>query len=320
MTRLLLPVALVATLALSACGTESAGSGAGSTASTTTGNANPTGGTGSPSTSATTNPLPPLRAALATVLDAPGKGPQLCLGGVLTSLPPQCGGPVIDNWDWAKAPKHDSANGVRWGQYAVIGTYDAATSTFHLTKPVTTIEDYTGPRPRDPLTGQGPTTPCPAPAGGWKVLDPAKTTQEAEDATLAAAAALSTYAGAWLDQSINPADPAKEPEKMNDPAKLILNVKVIEAAAAAERTLRATWGGMLCVSEGGHTEAELLAIQEELSTNTIPGLLGSGVDTQLSVVELQVIDDLDGRLQAGMDKKYGPGVVSVTSALLPYAD
>lgn len=318
MTRHLLPIAVLATLALTACGSEVAGT-ADSAGTPTTGSANPTAGPSSPSSTATlANPLPALRAGLGTVLEAPGKGAQLCLGSVATSLPPQCGGPVIDNWDWAKAPTHESASGVRWGSYAVIGTYDAEAATFHLTKPVTTIEDYDGPRPRDPLTGQGPTTPCPAPAGGWKVLDPAKTTQATEDAALAAAAAMPTYAGAWVDQSINPADGSTEPEKVNDPAKLILNVKVTKDAAAAEQALRKIWGGMLCVSEGGHTEAALLAIQEELSANPPAGLLSSGVNSQLSVLELQVIDDLDGRVQSAFDAKYGPGVISVTSVLLPY--
>src|SRR4051812_3796459 len=36
------------------------------------------------------------------VLQNASHGPQLCLGPVAFSLPPQCGGPDIANWDWGK--------------------------------------------------------------------------------------------------------------------------------------------------------------------------------------------------------------------------
>ena len=51
-----------------------------------------------------------------TVIDS-GSGPELCLGGVANSLPPQCSGPVavglnLDGWS-------EEANGVRWGERKV---------------------------------------------------------------------------------------------------------------------------------------------------------------------------------------------------------
>ena len=36
---------------------------------------------------------------LVTVLDA-GTGPELCLGAVAESYPPQCGGPALEDFDW----------------------------------------------------------------------------------------------------------------------------------------------------------------------------------------------------------------------------
>ena len=52
----------------------------------------------------------------ATIIDA-GSGPELCIGGVALSLPPQCSGPVLDglsdHW-WT-----DEAQGVRWGDRSV---------------------------------------------------------------------------------------------------------------------------------------------------------------------------------------------------------
>jgi hypothetical protein len=55
-----------------------------------------------------------------TVIDS-GDGPELCVGGVATSLPPQCSGPVaagLDMEGWS-----DEMNGVRWGDRSVVVTW-----------------------------------------------------------------------------------------------------------------------------------------------------------------------------------------------------
>lgn len=53
--------------------------------------------------------------------------PELCLGPVAESWPPQCGGPPIDGWRWADHEgMYESQQGVRWGQFAVTGTWDGA--------------------------------------------------------------------------------------------------------------------------------------------------------------------------------------------------
>ncbi|MFZ1578865.1 MAG: hypothetical protein WAT47_11010, partial [Nostocoides sp.] len=305
---------------VSACGSEVAGSSGSSSAGASStpaagGTSGPTSGVGTiPTPGSAGQSTPGELVSAATVLEKPGAGAQLCLGGIATSLPPQCGGPVIDNWDWAAAPPHESANGVRWGAYVVIGLYDAAAQSFHLTRPVTTVETYDGPA-LTPRADAAFTTPCPPPAGGWRVVDPATATLAAQEAALSAAAKLPTYSGAWLDQSINPADPEKQPEAMNDPTRLILNIRVTRDAAATEAALRAIWGGPLCVIEGGRSEAELRGIQRELST--APGMLGSFVDSVTSTVSMDVMYD-DGALAADLDKRYGAGVVRVHSALQPY--
>jgi hypothetical protein len=69
--------------------------------------------------------------AVATVLQKGDGPPELCLGGVAESLPPQCGGPEIAGWDW-DAVEADSAQGTTWGEYAVEGTWDG--ETFRLTE------------------------------------------------------------------------------------------------------------------------------------------------------------------------------------------
>lgn len=51
--------------------------------------------------------------------------PQLCTGPVAESYPPQCGGPVIANWDWADhRGEYAQVGGVRWGEFQVEGHYD----------------------------------------------------------------------------------------------------------------------------------------------------------------------------------------------------
>lgn len=69
--------------------------------------------------------------ALANVIDD-GSGAQLC-PIVLESYPPQCGNPIpIDGWTWDALPL-DQEGEVRWGFYAVYGTYDGERLT--VTRP-----------------------------------------------------------------------------------------------------------------------------------------------------------------------------------------
>jgi hypothetical protein len=99
---------------------------------------------------------------------------------------------------------------------------------------------------------------------------------------------------------------------MNDPARLVVNVRVVGDPAAAERQLREVWGGALCVSEARRTHAELRRIQDEVAGT--PGMLTASA--RGDVVTLDVDFD-DGTLQRRFDEKYGEGVVRVLSALFP---
>jgi hypothetical protein len=231
---------------------------------------------------------------------------------VAESLPPQCGGPPITNWDWAGLAGAESIGGTTWGDYVVVGSFDG--TRFTLTRPAVTPEEYDGPPPTgepDPSLR----TPCPEPDGGWQVVDDALATTAALDRTIARARRLPGFAEVWLDQSVNEADPEREPEAMNDPEKLVLNVRVTGDTADARRTLREVWGGALCVSSARRTAAELRAIQRELSGRE--GLLFSA--TGWDVVDIGVVHD-DGSLQRELDERYGVGVVHVRSALRPYRD
>jgi hypothetical protein len=51
--------------------------------------------------------------------------PEVCLGPVAESYPPQCSGPELVGWDWADHDGMFERQGqIRWGQFALTGTWD----------------------------------------------------------------------------------------------------------------------------------------------------------------------------------------------------
>ncbi|NYE20408.1 hypothetical protein [Microbacterium immunditiarum] len=288
-------VAVVAALALAGCATPRAGS-------------VPPGGSGPDSAALVTTKHP------VTVLDD-GDGAELCLGAMAASYPPQCGGPSLVGWDWSRyVGEFEDAAGVRWGSFILTGTYDADADAFTPIE-VASGADYEWPQ----VDMTDFASPCPDPDGGWRVLDEAKATFEAMNATFELAARLDGYATAWMDQSPNPAarsgDSAGSETGMNDPLLTIVNVRVTGDPAVAEAELREVWGGMLCVTQATRTAAELQAIRTEMMAST-PGVLSAGENGLAGTVDVTVVYD-DGRLQARCDAEYGPGVVRITSALVP---
>lgn len=67
--------------------------------------------------------------AQGTVIQTGDDTPQLCLGPVLESYPIQCGGPEILGWEWWADDLSQEASGVRWGSFAVTGTWDGSAFT-----------------------------------------------------------------------------------------------------------------------------------------------------------------------------------------------
>jgi hypothetical protein len=258
----------------------------------------------------TTAPSGPQRfRASATVLQNAHHGPELCLGGVLSSLPPQCSGPPITNWSWEEVTGEERQNGVIWGAYGVVGTYDG--KSFTLTaKP--------GPRtgrPSDEVPGADRfASPCPTPPGGWKVVDPSKMSFADEQAVDAAAGADPDFVLAWVDAR-GTRDP-KHPERPDDPAKVVKNFAFTGDLERHEAELRALWGGPMCVSRKLHSSQELQRIQKEVQDDPTIHQLWSSAGNIDDVVEVGVVWD-DGTLQRRLDERYGPGVVKVTSALQP---
>lgn len=301
MTRTLVALAALLSLAVtSACSTEDqmkgvdpAGAGAGA-------QADPAAAPGEFPTAVPAADGEVSTNGLVTVLDD-GDGPELCTF-VAESLPPQCSGVPMTDWDWAAHPEHEEQSGTTWGSFALTGTFDG--TTFAVTDAVSAAL-------YDPMS-EGPdpelATPCEAPAEGWGVIDAAKTSQESMDATFNAASALPGYAGSWISQ---PLDPGVENGLM-DLTKVIVNVAVTEDVEGADAKLRETWGGALCVSEAKYTESELNELAMELQK--LPGVTSSSAAND--VVDIGVLFD-DGSLQAWADAAYGEGRVEITSTLVP---
>lgn len=109
----------------------------------------------------------PVRTAdLAVVMDR-GE-PELCLGPVAESYPPQCSGPPVAGWDWAEHDgTYDEQGEVRWGTYALTGTWDG--TSFTATDAISAaLYDPASPEP----------TPTPSPATAY---DDAQLTAIAEE-------------------------------------------------------------------------------------------------------------------------------------------
>ncbi len=96
---------------------------------------------------------------LGTVLES-DEGPELCLGAVAESYPPQCGGPPIVGWDWDAVDGEETANEVTWGAYAVWGDWDGATFTLTREPVIAALYDPMAtpldPNPWDDTLPEGP--------------------------------------------------------------------------------------------------------------------------------------------------------------------
>lgn len=102
-------------------------------------------------------PAPPAGEVVAqgTVLEAED-GPQLCLGAIALSLPPQCSGIPLAGWSWDEVEGDESSSGVTWGSYAVTGTFDG--ETFTVTQPPIMLALYDPMQLPDPTGGAEGTT------------------------------------------------------------------------------------------------------------------------------------------------------------------
>jgi hypothetical protein len=226
-----------------------------------------------------------------TVLESPEHGPELCLGGVAESYPPQCGGPAVEGWSWDSIEGAQSASGTTWVEVYVNGTWDPDRYVFSVAeaRPPTDAD-----RQRlQYATQRDFSVPCPEPAEGW----PARN-QEWPGAEVTA---IDGYAGAWLDDS-----------------QQVMTVKFTGDPAAAEAAVRQYYSDALCVVPAAHTEAQLLDIQGQLMAMSSVQFTYSAVvvDASGEWVEAGVIAP-DPERQAAFDEEWGAGVVRLISQLRP---
>ncbi len=186
-----------------------------------------------------------------TVLESPSHGPELC-ANLATSLPPQCGGLPVRNWDWDEVDGEDSRNGTTWGAWHVIGTYrDGAL----------TLTERPGP-PRDPVRRARDFAPaCDPPdvedprAGeaAWEAA-----TQESDFMRIDALVTM------WVSGSGGPSE------------DFVLNVIVRPGAGeSAKIVVRERYAGPLCVVERDlPLESELRALQSEVLNEDARMVLG----------------------------------------------
>jgi hypothetical protein len=241
----------------------------------------------------------------ATVLQAEGPA-RLCLGSIATSLPPQCGDVPIAGWNWDEVDGEQRLNGVIWGDYHVVGTYDGAAFT---------VLDVSAHETPAPDSGDPFASPCPAPAGGWVAVDPEQSTEQDRTEAMHLARGEPDFAGIWIDYL---ADTLNE----EDPGPYVLNVAFTGDIDRHEAELRAVWGGPLCVVQFERTYRELLSIQQELSDGAAAALelqlLWSDTSELTNRVEIGVV--LSGaEEEAALEATYGKGTVYVISALRPAA-
>jgi hypothetical protein len=242
----------------------------------------------------------------AMVLENQHHGPQLCIGPEL-SQPPQCdNGPNIPGWSW-NGLEHQSVAGTTWGFYVLIGTFDGR--AFTLTEPAKLNDGTSTPS----LPSSNYTTPCAEPAGGWKPVNPATATNDTLNRVIIMVKADPDFAGLWLGQKTMPtADPNRGGVVMNDPTKLVLNVRFTKDLARHEAQIRQVWGGALCLSTATHSMAELTAIQNQFSD---PGT-SSMIDEATGTIDVKVYVATLAR-QRELDQRYGPGLVHLHGIFEP---
>jgi hypothetical protein len=248
----------------------------------------------------------------ATVLQDKSHGPELCLSGVLDSLPPQCGGVPVTNWRWDQVDGERSVNGTTWGTYRLVGTYDGTS----FTAAETGAPEHQPPPTAEERFENEPKTPCHEPAGGWKVPDPARRSERYLEPVSNAAKVEPDFAGLWLSYL--------EPMGGNvaeDPGEFVLNAAFTGDLARHEAELRPLWGGRLCVTRLHRTLDALSRIQNELTSGDVAKRLGlqvltAGVDQVANRVNARVVV-LPDEAQAAIDRRYGAGVVDLSAALIP---
>lgn len=237
------------------------------------------------------------------VLQEDGRPPELCVGGVAESYPPQCGGPELVGFSWDDVPEHEESAGVTWGPATVVGTFDG--HRLHLTQPASPEppEDGTAPDGTDfPQLCEDPFR------GGdedWR-QDPGA--QQAMDALGRELESLDGYVTSWVSDGRD-----------------MYNVVVTDDPEVAHRQLREVWPGGLCVEQRDlPTQQQVRTAQERVNQiREEIGLLssgGGGGDGLLHVGVLVADEPTVARVHQVVGPQLSPDQVVVEGALRPVSD
>jgi hypothetical protein len=290
MPRLVLATLALAAFWVSACGSGDPGAAGGST-----------GAAEEPTPTVSTQGPEQLYEADAFVLESERHGPMLCLGGMLTSLPPQCGNVPVVNWDWDAVGGEERLDGTTWGAYHVVGTFDGETFAVVRTGP------YEATWRPEPVYE----SPCPEPEGGW-VADPDRHSQNEDSRADAYARSQPDYVVSFVDHF------GEEPTEWSP----VVFVAVFTGGSERhEAEIRKVWNGPLCVVERDTaTDRELRRIRREAEAS-LPELglqmVGSSTEGVPPRVVIDVVADPGGAGQAGFDARFGPGIVQLFPLLRP---
>jgi hypothetical protein len=196
------------------------------------------------------------------------------------SGPPWCDGPDVIGWDWAAVDGEESDEGTTWGEYRVVGTWDDGALT--LTEPPgDPVPDV--PREGDQSPGPEFATPCPAPDGGWGIVDPDTATLAGRDAANAYATEQPDLGSLWFDTEAELADVLPGVHE-----QAVLNANFTGDLERHARELRALYGGPLCVSRAPRSVQELDDVQERVHEALRVNALYYRVDMILGRVEVLV--------------------------------
>ena len=223
---------------------------------------------------------------------------RIC-SGVMTSLPPQCGGGVVlTGLDPTSLPGAQTQGTTTWtdAETTVVGWWDGEVLAVERSQPAA---------PRTPPPNPSYAPPCPEPDGGWQgapagaeSLGPVTdyTTEQPE-----------TFAGLWWDEQTK-----------------VPTVRFTGKLEEHRRALAERYEHDVCVIDARYSQAELSAVQAALtrSLGPRPGqalrMLSSGADPLRNVVDLNVVI-VDDVVQREVDR-HPEGMVRVTTFLQPVAD
>lgn len=248
------------------------------------------------------------------VIHRSGGEPVICAGVVMTSLPPQCGGPEIVGLDWADVPWAEEAQGVRWGEMRLVGTFDGTRFTLARDPAPVRYRGYEEPFDTTP--------PCPEPGGGWVIVDPS--TAQNEVAAVEYAQARESFLGNWTHRL--------------PPGSEAYSVKVFTFAENVDehRTrLGEIYGGPLCVAEAPYSYRELDAIRRQVREALVDdearlaGIYAAAADGSGHFGGADTVDIIRARVevlvfaaepaaQEWLDARFGEGIVTISSQLQPY--